>query len=253
MNKISLIALAILVGGAGTLLVQKSRVRNLPTNARANAELGQRMQKAVLTDQDMGEIEQILRAGFKIDDPIGCGTFNCVDGAVAVGNVKMLKFFLANGAQAKSSALMQAAWCKDSKVSFQLVQALLNAGAEAGYREYFPTNYVTGDTHEPDSRRFTSPLHVACYQSYSDVTELLLSRPGVEINALDIDGRTPLMWAADKGNKKIVAMLLAKGADMNLTNGRGQTAASFAHGPDQSDILEILQKASMNTKLSAAN
>ena len=61
------------------------------------------------------------------------------------------------------------------------------------------------------------------------------------------------MWAADKGNKKIVAMLLAKGANMNLTNGRGQTAASFAHGPDQSDILEILQKASMNTKLSAAN
>jgi len=255
-----LIAFAIVLAGTCALLLQRSHIRDLPPPAGKNAELsnkqlelGQRMQKAVLKDQEMGEIQQILKAGFDINDPIGCGTFNCVDGAVAVGNVKMLKFFLANGAQPKSSALMQAVWCKDSKISILLVQALLNAGADASYKEYFPTNYVTGDTRKPDPTRFTSPLHVACFQSYSDVAELLLSRPNVEVNALDIDGRTPLMWAVEKGNKKLVAQLLAKGANVNLINGRGLAAASFARGPEESDILEILQKASTTGEFNSAN
>lgn len=260
MRKKSLIAFAIVLAGAWTFFGHHSQIENSPAAGRANAkltegqlELGLRMQKAVLTDQDMGEIQQILKAGFNINDPIGCGTFNCVDGAVAIGNVKMLKFFLAKGAQPKSSALMQSVWCKDPGVSFQLVQTLLKAGADAGYKEYFPKEYVTGDTHKPDPSRFTSPLHVACYQGYSEVVELLLSRPGVAINALDIDGCTPLMWAVEKGNRKIVGLLLAKGANVNLANGRGQTAASFARGPNESDVLQMLQKASTTAQLTAAN
>ena len=211
------------------------------------------MQKAVLTDQSIRAVQRILKAGFNINDPIGCGTFNCVDGAVAVRNVKMLKFLLTNGAEAKSRSLLEAAGGKDGRVSFQLVQALLNAGADAGYREYYPSNYVAGDTHKPDPSRFTSPLHVACYQGNSEVAELLLRRPGVAVNALDIDGHTPLMWAAAKGNKELVALLLAKGADPNLTNGRGQKAANFARGPNESDILEIFYQASVTAKLNAAN
>lgn len=212
--------------------------------------LGQEMQRAVLEKQDLKEIQRILKAGFKIDDPIGCGTFNGVDGAVAVGNVKILKFFLANGAQPKGSSLLQAVWCRKPEVSFQMVEALLKAGADADYKEYYPKVWVTGDTRRADTNRFSSPLHVACYQGYFEVAKLLLSHPGVELNGLNIDGNTPLMSAAAKGNEKIVALLLEKGANVNLKNGRGETAADVARKriEDRTKILRMLANVPSTTQ-----
>src|SRR5580704_14335989 len=81
-----------------------------PSHAPNSMVLGMQMQQAVLQKQDLNEIRRILKAGFKIDDPIGCGTFNAVDGAVAVENLEILKFLLASGARPKNSALLQAVW-----------------------------------------------------------------------------------------------------------------------------------------------
>lgn len=190
------------------------------------------MQRAILEKQDLSEIQEILQAGFNVDGPIGCGTFNSIDGAVAVGNVEILKFFLAKGAQPKGEALLHAVRGQKPNVSFQLVKVLLEAGADAGYKEYFPKHYVTGDTHKPDPSRFSSPLHAASYKGDFKVAELLLSRPGVELDKLDIDGRTPLMWAAEKGNEEVVRLLLSKGANANVKNGRGKTAADLVRRQD---------------------
>jgi hypothetical protein len=173
--------------------------------------LAMAMQSAVLHKQDLTQIKQILKAGFKIDDPIGCGTFNCLDGAVAVHNMQLLNFFLASGAKPKGSALFHAVWCKDPDASFQMVQALLKAGADANYQS-----------------QGLSPIGSACFLGRPAVVDLLLSRPGIEFNDMDTDNRTPLMWAAEKGNEKIVALLLAKGANVNVENWKGQTASSLA-------------------------
>jgi hypothetical protein len=234
--------------GGGFTSVDTSLIRKIDP-------LAMRMQRAVLKDQDLGEIQRILDAGFHIDDPIGCGTFNSVDGAVAVGNVKMLKFLLENGAQAKSGALIQSVWCKNPDVSYQLVATLLKAGADAGYKDYYQEPWITGDTHVPVGKsRFNTPLHVACYQGYSDVAALLLTHRGVELNVLDIDGYTPLMWAASKGNEKIVGLLLANGANPKLQNGRGETAVSLARrqSGDRSKLVAMLTGAPRRPELSVA-
>ena len=199
-------------GVAGVRLGTNSSLRKVDLR-------GIEMQRAVLKKQDLREMKRILAAGFKIDDPIGCGTFNSVDGAVAVGNLEILKFLLAKGAQPKGSALMQAV-SKKPEVSFRLVEALLKAGADPHYKERYPENYFTGDTHQPDTNRFSSPLHVACYRGNYEVAELLLKHPGDELNALDIDGRTPLMWATEQGHEKVVKLLLGKGANVRVRNGR---------------------------------
>jgi hypothetical protein len=162
-------------------------------------ELAWRMQDAVLRKQDLNEIRQILKEGFKIDSPIGCGTFNCVDGAVAVHNVKMLKFFLDSGAKAKGSGLFQAVWCKDTKISAEMVAMLLKAGADPNYRS-----------------QELAPIDSACYLGNVAVVRLLLDRPGIELNRLNGDHRTPLMEAAAKGDETIARLLLEKGADTSV-------------------------------------
>jgi hypothetical protein len=226
-----------------------------PPSTSSQKPLWAQMQQAVLYKQDLKEIRGILKAGFNINDPIGCGTFNSVDGAVGVGNVEILNFLLANGAQPKESALLQAVWCRKPEVSFRLVEALLKAGADAGYKDYYPKEWNAGDTHKPDTNRFNSALHIACYQGYFEVVNLLLSHPGVELNGLNIDGRTPLMSAAAQGNEKIVALLLAKGANVDIKNGRGETAATVAakRNGDRSKILQVLAKARNVAELGVTN
>jgi ankyrin repeat protein len=213
-----------------------------PSPAPSSAVLGMQMQQAVLQKQDLNEIQRILKAGFKIDDPIGCGTFNSVDGAVAVENLEILKFLLASGARPKNSALLQAVWSHHPDISEQMVEALLKAGADPNYK----------DCYMGDTNRFSTPLHIACYQGYFAVVQLLVSQPGVELNTIDIDGYTPLMLAVCKGNKEIVGLLLAKGANPNVAKQRrggvvsmidGTTPLGWAEQRAMDDIANMLRGA----------
>lgn len=215
--------------------------------------LAMKMQVAVLHKQDLREVQRILKAGFDINAPIGCGTFNSVDGAVAVGNVKILKYLLAHGAEPKGWALYQAAWCQKPEVSYQLADALLKAGANAGYKQSWPAYNTTGDTRLPATNRFETPLHVACYLGNESVVELLLKQPGGDLNGLNIDGSTPLMNAARKGNRKIIKLLLDKGADPLIRNGRDERAVDFArkYQKPESEAWQLLERITQE-KITAA-
>ena len=215
-----------------------------PSTVTNSAVLGMQMQQAVLQKQDLNEIQRILKAGFKIDDPIGCGTFNSVDGAVAVENLEILKFFLASGARPKNSALYQAVWSHHPDISRQMVEMLLKAGADPNYK----------DCYMGDTNRFNTPLHVACYQGYLADVQLLVNQPVVELNLIDIDGYTPLMMAVCKGNKEIVGLLLAKGANPNIAKQRrsgggvvsaidGVTPLAWAEQRAMDDIADMLRAA----------
>jgi ankyrin repeat protein len=204
--------------------------------------LGMQMQQAVLQKQDLNEMRRILKAGFKIDNPIGCGTFNSVDGAVSVENLEILKFLLASGARPNGGALYHAVWSHHPDVSRQMLEMLLNSGADANYR----------DCYMGDTNRFSTPLHVACYQGYLDDVQLLVNQPGVELNLIDIDGYTPLMQAVSKRHKEIVAVLLAKGADPNIAKRPagavseidGMTPLEWAERCAMDDIAAVLRGAS---------
>ena len=204
--------------------------------------LGMQMQQAVLQKQDLNEIQRILQAGFKIDDPIGCGTFNSVDGAVAVENLEILKFFLVSGARPKGSALLQAVWSHHPDISRQMVETLLKAGADPNYK----------DCYMGDTNRINTPLHIACYQGYLADVQLLVNQSNVELNLIDIDGYTPLMRAVAKGNKEIVGLLLAKGANPNIAKERrggvvspidGATPLAWAEERAMDDIADRLRAA----------
>lgn len=69
-----------------------------------------------------------------------------------------------------------------------------------------------------------------------------LLKVGVDINARNIDGITPLMAAAEYGAVDIVKVLLSHGADVHAENMYGETALALAEKKGHTDIVGILVK-----------
>ncbi|CDS43547.1 protein phosphatase 1 regulatory subunit 12B [Echinococcus multilocularis] len=72
-----------------------------------------------------------------------------------------------------------------------------------------------------DPRTGATALHIAAAKGYSEVLELLLKLPNVEIDATDVDGWTPLHAAAHWAKEKPLRLLAAAGASFDtitLTN-----------------------------------
>merc|ERR1712194_84634 len=65
------------------------------------------------------------------------------------------------------------------------------------------------------------------------------------LNAQDLAGFTPLMWAAGRNAAESVKMLLDYEADMSLKANRGQTAMTFALTNGCTAIVDILERHQM--------
>ncbi len=79
-----------------------------------------------------------------------------------------------------------------------IVRELLNAGASPVIRNPADANRTV--------------LHVACSWERAGVVKALVKWPGIEINARDNYGKTPLAYAIDAGNKELVTFLRRHGA-----------------------------------------
>ena len=76
-----------------------------------------------------------------------------------------------------------------------------------------------------DSLKAFSPLHYACLHSYTKTARFLLAR-GAFVNFPDIDGNTPLHYAAGNGNPDLVELLLLHGARNDVLNNFSQSPLS---------------------------
>ncbi len=92
----------------------------------------------------------------------------------------------------------------------------LHAAAGPGYAKGF-----TGNSH-----------HVAPGGMLAAV-RYLVEEQGVDVNARDADGNTPLHHAASRGDNEMIRYLVSKGADVTAVNRSGQTTADVANGPVQ--------------------
>jgi len=70
-------------------------------------------------------------------------------------------------------------------------------------------------------------LHIAALRSDPAALRWLLDR-GLEVDARNADGDTPLLLAAGKGHAKVVELLLAAGADRSVVGRKGKTALQLA-------------------------
>lgn len=86
----------------------------------------------------------------------------------------------------------------------------------------------------------STALHLAVSAGYLDVVEALIGK-GVDIDACDADGDTPLQWAVEKGSLEIVNSLLRNGAQINKRNeSTGEVVLHWAVKCGHVGITELL-------------
>jgi ankyrin repeat protein len=159
------------------------------------------MQQAVLFDQDGSRIRSLVAEGVNPNDPIGCGTFAPLDGAVSKANVELVELLLSLGAKPREHQIVSAAYATDHQAGLKMVELLRSAGASVNARQYY---LKTG--------KFTTALHAAVWSENLELVRYLLDQPDTRLDERNVDGLTPLMIALEKGNVALSSVLLAAGA-----------------------------------------
>jgi hypothetical protein len=213
---IALLVLAITVTGfAGLTQETNQPARPIPIDPRA-----MQMQMAILKDQDIHKVEELLKQGVDINAPIGCGTYSSLDGAVDRVNLDMLKFLLAHGAKPRGREIVEAAFIDNPKTALNFVKVLLAAGVDP--------NSTTDVNPSMTNNNGSTAISNAAYEGNRDLVVLLLAQPHIKVDVPDGGGWTALMYAADHGSVDIEDMLVKAGADPRLKNSWGQTASDLA-------------------------
>ncbi|MCB4365963.1 ankyrin repeat domain-containing protein [Hydrogenophaga taeniospiralis] len=94
------------------------------------------------------------------------------------------------------------------------------------------------------ARRGVSPagselLDAAARGNAAAVRSLLAQ--GVDVNSVDADGRTALMWAARRGDAALIRLLLGAGADLRRADHDGRNASEHARQAGEEAVLPLLR------------
>ena len=73
---------------------------------------------------------------------------------------------------------------------------------------------------------------------------------GVDVDSMDVNGWTGLMWASYRGSRAIVLLLLERGATVDTSDADGRTALAWASRCGHLPVVELLQDRGADIHLS---
>ncbi len=170
--------------------------------------------------------------------------------ASRLGNERMVEHLIANGADVNlGQPLFGALWNENPRVA----ELLLASAADICATRYGDTALRTAlrAGHKHLAERFlrqgaSQDFFSVCALGNTDEVLAFLSRDPALLHQSDTNRWTGLHYAANAGNKPVVALLLAKGADVNAGRGtekdwyRRETALHLAAGNGLEDVVELL-------------
>lgn len=87
-----------------------------------------------------------------------------------------------------------------------------------------------------------TPLHQSCYNGHSETVRVMLGTPGIEVDAVNDAGETPLYIAVRESHIYIAELLLGAGADVNRRNDSGESLLHIASKQRKAYMVNTLIK-----------
>jgi ankyrin repeat protein len=112
---------------------------------------------------------------------------------------------------------------------------------KTGNREKVETFIRAGININAKDKDGATPLMIASEKGDTEMTRVLL-KDGADPNASDVDGYTALMFASYSGNLEIARLLVGSGADVDARDKDGWTALMFASVEEKTEVADFLRK-----------
>ncbi|CAN6239953.1 unnamed protein product [Urochloa humidicola] len=113
-----------------------------------------------------------------------------------------------------------------------------SSGWKSGFERAVLSAIRSGAIPRSSDRNVFSPLMFAARCGDAAAMEVLLAQPGVDVDEQDMDGCSPVMAAAKAGNVETFRALVFAGANVKLSNRRGETAIGLAQQSKKRDLFE---------------
>jgi ankyrin repeat protein len=212
---------------------------------------------------DITKTKLLLDNGADINAKAASGNTALLIASVGYGKYEMIKFLIDRGADPlainnrKENVLMRAALFGDTAtISLLLskgidINAMRSDSSTALINAIFNVNRLVtiqllergADANLVSSFGLTAISAAVTYNDVESIKAIL--KKTKNINALDYDGHTSLMWAAynEHDNPEIILALLDRGADVNVKAKDGSTALSWALKKGNTATVALLKKA----------
>lgn len=217
---------------------------------------------------DLLEVKKLVENGadiYAVDSRMG---YSVLHKAVYSGNPEVVHYLIEKGALINlqnpgngDTPLLDALFFKKKAHGKEIIDLLLKAGASlavktrAGYTaleaaKILKDQEAVQQIKEEMTRRYTpkgTALMSAVKKGDLKAIQRSLSDPKTPVDEADIDGFTPLLWAAREGMTQITAILLSHGADPNhLDVWMGANAGHKAGYWGRTDVMKVLVKTKMD-------
>ncbi|XP_077980292.1 transient receptor potential cation channel subfamily A member 1-like isoform X2 [Glandiceps talaboti] len=200
------------------------------------------MESAILESQDLEFFTPLLAAAWKgqtraakylIQQGANITVIDrdmktCMHWAVEGNHYEFAKMLLSNGGERLLNE-------KDKKE-----QTVVHYAAKSGNSKILSL-LITSNA-EVDGKDFDEriPLHIAASCGRLECVRLLAEACPTKINDDDVDGRTPLLLAAEEGYDKVVRQLLKNGADISSKDENRRTPLALAATEGHRDTVKVL-------------